>query len=90
MQNGQLALPEILKDMAMRGISSLMVEGGAKTARSFLDAGLVDEIALFTGALTIGEKGIASPVTRKRVPKGFALVRSLELGNDSLDIYRKG
>ena len=89
-QNGQLALPEILEDMAARGISSLMVEGGAKTAKSFLSAGLVDEIALFTGALKVGEEGIASPISRNSLPSGFSLVRSLKLGNDSLDIYRKG
>ena len=89
-QNGQLALPEILEDMAARGISSLMVEGGAKTAKSFLNAGLVDEIALFTGKITIGDKGITSPISRTSPPSGFSLVRSLKLGNDSLDIYRKG
>ncbi len=87
---GVLALPEILEDMATSGTSSLMVEGGAKTAASFFDAGLVDEIALFTGVTKVGEGGITSPVSLDNMPNGFILVRSLELGDDRLDIFRKG
>ncbi|MEM1317655.1 MAG: bifunctional diaminohydroxyphosphoribosylaminopyrimidine deaminase/5-amino-6-(5-phosphoribosylamino)uracil reductase RibD, partial [Pseudomonadota bacterium] len=45
-EGGAIALPEVLDDMGARGISSLMVEGGAQLAESFLVAGLVDEIAL--------------------------------------------
>ena len=54
---------ELLEALATRGISSLLVEGGAKTAQRFLDADLVDRILLFQGPATIGEDGIESPVT---------------------------
>ncbi|MEE9314845.1 MAG: bifunctional diaminohydroxyphosphoribosylaminopyrimidine deaminase/5-amino-6-(5-phosphoribosylamino)uracil reductase RibD [Rhizobiaceae bacterium] len=87
--DGRLALPEVLEDMGAAGISTLMVEGGAETARSFLDAGLVDEIALFTGAIEIGEAGIPSPLSCDIMPKEFKLTRKLKLADDTLHIYRK-
>ena len=87
--DGHLALPEILEDLAATGLSSLMVEGGAKVAQSFLEAGLVDEIALFQSDKVVGDDGIASPITEASVPQEFALDRSLQLGDDQLTIYYK-
>ena len=86
---GKLALPEILEDMAASGISSLMVEGGAAVATSFLEAGLVDEVAYLTGAASVGEGGIPSPVVQTELTKSFNLARQLVLGDDKLDIYLK-
>ncbi len=88
--NGRIALPELLDDLASTGISSLFVEGGAKVAEAFLDAGLVDEIDLFIGNVTVGEDGIASPLTEKLQTSGFALVRTECFGEDVLYVYRKG
>ena len=42
------------------GITSLMVEGGAKILRSFLDANLYDEMRIETAGLTLGS-GIGAP-----------------------------
>ena len=39
---------DALAELGRRGINRLMVEGGAKTARAFLEAGVVDEFHLFT------------------------------------------
>lgn len=86
--DGQLALPEVLEDIASMGLSILMVEGGASVARAFLGAGLVDELVIFSGQSTLG-KGIASPVTAESVPDVFSLVRTLFLGHDKLDIFRR-
>lgn len=83
----QLALPEILEDMAADGISSLMVEGGAKVAGSFLEQGLVDNVALFTGAKSMGTEGIASPISRETMPEDFSLERTLQLGDDLLELF---
>ena len=87
--NGKLALPEILEDMAASGISSLMVEGGAEVAKSFLEAGLVDEIALLTGAITIGGDGIPSPIAETDLATSFTLARQMVLGDDKLQIFYK-
>lgn len=87
--DGQLALPEIVEDMAQQGISSLMVEGGAQVASSFLKAGLVDEIHLFSSPKILGERAILSPVSNDFQSPEFALTRVLKLGDDSLKIYRR-
>jgi diaminohydroxyphosphoribosylaminopyrimidine deaminase/5-amino-6-(5-phosphoribosylamino)uracil reductase len=80
--NGGFALPELLEDLAARGISTLMVEGGAETASHFLDQGLVDRIALFAGPGDIGAQGIRSPVRPDRIPEGFRLLREARYGED--------
>lgn len=80
--DGLVALPELLDDLAERGISTLMVEGGARIAVQFLRDGLVDRIALFGGAMEIGAGGIASPLTSATVPEGFRLVREARFGDD--------
>jgi diaminohydroxyphosphoribosylaminopyrimidine deaminase/5-amino-6-(5-phosphoribosylamino)uracil reductase len=81
--NGGFALPELLEDLAARGVSTLMVEGGAETVRHFLDEGLVDRIALFTSPGEIGEEGTLSPILPGQMPEGFRLVREARYGEDS-------
>ncbi|MCY1708929.1 bifunctional diaminohydroxyphosphoribosylaminopyrimidine deaminase/5-amino-6-(5-phosphoribosylamino)uracil reductase RibD [Pannonibacter sp. SL95] len=44
--------------LANRGITRLMVEGGAQVAASFLDAGLIDEAFIFTGRPSLGPGAI--------------------------------
>lgn len=80
--DGHIALPELLEDLAAQGMSSVMVEGGAATARTFLDDGLVDRIRLFHGPMAIGEGGIPAPVDSGSMPDGFRLVRQGRLGDD--------
>jgi len=82
-------LGDLLAALATRGISSLLVEGGARTARSFLDAGLVDRIMLFTGPKAIGKGGIASPCVSGRMPQGFALRRTARYGADIFEEYER-
>lgn len=87
--DGKIALPEMLEDLASTGISSLFVEGGAKVAQAFLEAGLVDEVDLFIGNVLVGDQGIASPLTKKLHPSGFDLVRTEHFSEDVLYVYRK-
>ena len=87
--DGSIALPELLDDLASTGISSLFVEGGAKVAKAFLDAGLVDEVDLFIGNVMVGEGGIASPLDEQSQPSGFNLVRTEYFGEDVLYVHRK-
>ncbi|WLR93858.1 bifunctional diaminohydroxyphosphoribosylaminopyrimidine deaminase/5-amino-6-(5-phosphoribosylamino)uracil reductase RibD [Shinella zoogloeoides] len=82
-------LDALLAALATRGISSLLVEGGARAARSFLDAGLVDRIMLFTGAAAIGKEGVASPFVSGRMPDGFSLRHAARYGADSLQEYER-
>ncbi|MEX0955700.1 MAG: bifunctional diaminohydroxyphosphoribosylaminopyrimidine deaminase/5-amino-6-(5-phosphoribosylamino)uracil reductase RibD [Rhizobiaceae bacterium] len=80
--DGLVALPELLDDLAGRGIATLMVEGGAKVAAQFLADGLVDRIALFSGSADIGSDGIASPITRGDEMIEFRMVREAVFGDD--------
>lgn len=82
----RIALPELLEDLAAQGLMTLMVEGGAQTARHFLEEDLVDRIALFAGPAAVGDGGVASPVLPDAVPAGFALAREAVFG---LDTYRE-
>ena len=88
-EDGRLALPELLEDIAARGLSTLMVEGGAEVARSFLIEDLVDRIVLFTGASVVGSGGIAAPVTRASIPDGFRHAASYVYGEDRLDEFER-
>ncbi|MDK4732835.1 bifunctional diaminohydroxyphosphoribosylaminopyrimidine deaminase/5-amino-6-(5-phosphoribosylamino)uracil reductase RibD [Rhizobium sp. CNPSo 3490] len=83
--------PEVLLPaLATRGISSLLVEGGAKTARLFLEAGLVDRIQLYQAPGLIGEGGIESPVQATDIPSGFMHMSTRMFGDDRLDEYERG
>lgn len=79
----------LLPALASRGLSSLLIEGGALTAASFLDSGLVDRLLLFTGTPTIGAGGIASPVRPGLVPATFVHMSGEAFGPDHLDIYER-
>jgi diaminohydroxyphosphoribosylaminopyrimidine deaminase/5-amino-6-(5-phosphoribosylamino)uracil reductase len=53
-------LPSLVKDLATRGIQSLIVEGGAATLQLFIDAGMWDEARVFVSDKDFG-KGIRAP-----------------------------
>jgi diaminohydroxyphosphoribosylaminopyrimidine deaminase/5-amino-6-(5-phosphoribosylamino)uracil reductase len=78
---------DLLAALSSRGISSLLVEGGARTAQQFLNAGLVDRILLFTGPAALGEEGVPSPFDRHLVPVGFVHRQTTTFGDDLLDTY---
>lgn len=81
--DGRVALPELLEDLASKGMSRVIVEGGADTAQAFLREGLVDRIMLFYGPEEIGADGIAAPIGRDHIPAGFRLVRQGRYGEDT-------
>ncbi|MCF3639514.1 bifunctional diaminohydroxyphosphoribosylaminopyrimidine deaminase/5-amino-6-(5-phosphoribosylamino)uracil reductase RibD [Rhizobium sp. TRM95111] len=82
-------LEVLLEALATRGISSLLVEGGARTAQSFLAAGLVDRILLFAGPAPIGRGGVRSPCVPGEAPDGFLLRGSARYGADTFEDYER-
>ena len=56
--NGRLDLSDVLKRLAGRGITRLMVEAGPIVAAAFLQADLVDEVMLLRSPNSIGADGI--------------------------------
>lgn len=81
---GRFDPKEILRSLGVIGIKSVLLEGGAETARSFLEAGLVDRIALFVGTPVLGEGAIAAPLSESAIPDGFAWTGESRYGDDRL------
>jgi diaminohydroxyphosphoribosylaminopyrimidine deaminase/5-amino-6-(5-phosphoribosylamino)uracil reductase len=80
---------EVLADLGRRGINRLMVEGGARVARSFLDAKMVDEFHLIRAAKTLGPDGVdaLAGLTLEKALQPFALIAQEKLGTDLLTVY---
>ena len=78
-----------LASLAARGINRLMVEGGARTARGFIEAGIVDEIHLFRSPREIGPQGVDAlgGLRLDEVLTRFRLEQEEVLGPDRLTVY---
>jgi len=91
--DGRLDLAAILRLLAERGISRLMVEAGPILAAALLDADLVDEAALFRSAKVVGPDGIDAlegmPLTALTRSPRFANVGSEVIGEDSCEIFER-
>jgi diaminohydroxyphosphoribosylaminopyrimidine deaminase / 5-amino-6-(5-phosphoribosylamino)uracil reductase len=78
-----------LREIGGRGINRLLVEGGARIARSFLEAGLVDEFYLIRSPAIIGPQGMEAlaglPLEQALQP--FVRREEERLGNDVLTVY---
>jgi diaminohydroxyphosphoribosylaminopyrimidine deaminase/5-amino-6-(5-phosphoribosylamino)uracil reductase len=90
---GRLALDEVLRDLAGQQAQSLLVEGGARTFGTFLEAGLVDRAALFVARRLLGARG-ATPLldlpSVREPGRGWRLVQvqQVALGEDALLLGR--
>jgi diaminohydroxyphosphoribosylaminopyrimidine deaminase / 5-amino-6-(5-phosphoribosylamino)uracil reductase len=86
-------LQAVLHALSGKGITRLLVEGGARVASSFVAAGLVDEVWLLRGADAIGAGGVAAlgalPLTAITQSPGFKLRASESLQKDTLTIYER-
>ncbi len=82
-------IQEALGQLGKNGINRLLVEGGAKIARSFLEAGLVDEFQLFRAPREIGPQGIAAlaGLSLETAFSAFTLIEQEMLGADRLTVY---
>jgi diaminohydroxyphosphoribosylaminopyrimidine deaminase/5-amino-6-(5-phosphoribosylamino)uracil reductase len=92
-QDGRFDLGSILKMLAERGITRLMVEGGPTVAASFVRADLVDEAALFRSAKPIGAGGIDAleglPLTALTQSTALKPVASEAVGGDTVDLFER-
>jgi diaminohydroxyphosphoribosylaminopyrimidine deaminase/5-amino-6-(5-phosphoribosylamino)uracil reductase len=88
-----LDLSAVLHALAGKGITRLMVEGGARVASSFVAAGLVDEVWLLRGAEAVGADGVAAldalPLTSITQSPTFKQRASETLQKDALTIYER-
>jgi diaminohydroxyphosphoribosylaminopyrimidine deaminase/5-amino-6-(5-phosphoribosylamino)uracil reductase len=83
----------VLHALAQRGITRLLVEGGARVAASFAAAGLVDEFWLLRGTEAVGADGVAAldglPLTLITQSPGFRVRASESLDRDTLTLYER-
>jgi diaminohydroxyphosphoribosylaminopyrimidine deaminase/5-amino-6-(5-phosphoribosylamino)uracil reductase len=56
-RDGKVQVKALLEDLFAREVRSVLVEGGAEVHGSFLDAGLVDRVAIFVAPLLLGGRG---------------------------------
>ncbi len=88
---GRPDLALVLAELAKRGITRLLVEGGAGVHASFLDRGVADRIALFRTGLVLGGGGrdgidALAALSLDEAPR-FRLAGRLVLGPDVLEQY---
>lgn len=86
------ALPSPAAIALMTEAQTLMVEGGAATARAFLAAGLVDRMMLYRAPVTVGGPGPAVPELGSAAlanAPDWLLSDSRPLGKDRLDVYHR-
>ena len=88
-----LDLADALRMLSDKGITRLMVEGGAQVAASFVEAGLVDEVWLLRGPNEIGADGVAAlgalPLGAITQSSSFRVRASEKLDHDTLTIYER-
>jgi diaminohydroxyphosphoribosylaminopyrimidine deaminase / 5-amino-6-(5-phosphoribosylamino)uracil reductase len=90
---GGLDLQEVVRALAERGITRLLVEGGARVVSSFVAAGLADEFWLLRGPNAIGADGVAAldalPLSAITQSPVFRVHASESLGADTLTVYER-
>ena len=88
-----LDIMAVMRSLAEKGITRLMVEGGARVASSFVAADLADEIWLLRGPQAIGTGGVpalgALPLAAITQSPAFKVRASETLGKDTLTIYER-
>jgi diaminohydroxyphosphoribosylaminopyrimidine deaminase / 5-amino-6-(5-phosphoribosylamino)uracil reductase len=86
---GTLVLAEVLRELHARGVEQLLVEGGARVHGAFLDAQLVDRVAVFVAPRILGDgsaPSLALGARRSRIADAWQLtaVAQRRLGDDVL------
>jgi diaminohydroxyphosphoribosylaminopyrimidine deaminase/5-amino-6-(5-phosphoribosylamino)uracil reductase len=93
MPTSGLDLSAVLRALAEKGITRLLVEGGARVASSFVSSGLVDEVWLLRGPDPIGANGVAAldalPLSLITQSPAFTQRASEALQKDILTIYER-
>jgi len=84
-----VAPESVLKSLAGRGVTRLMVEGGAQIAAAFLGEGLVDEFHVIRSSTEIGADGVdaLAGINLNDALTAFILKEKRMLGEDVLEIY---
>ncbi len=89
-EDGRLALDSALAAFAQRGVTRLMVEGGATVAQSLAGADLVDEAVILAGPSAIGQAGVPAPdLSALTDAVRFAQSAAFAVGDDRWTVYER-
>ncbi|KJZ19785.1 5-amino-6-(5-phosphoribosylamino)uracil reductase [Loktanella sp. S4079] len=90
---GQVNPHDVMSALAGQGITRVFCEGGGMLAASLLNAGLVDELAVFTAGMAIGAEGTpllaAMGVDRLAHAPKFQLKSVQPIGHDVLHRWQR-
>jgi diaminohydroxyphosphoribosylaminopyrimidine deaminase/5-amino-6-(5-phosphoribosylamino)uracil reductase len=64
MKNGLFELKQLMKLLSQTNVSQLLIEGGKKTAETFIDQNLIDEMQLFIAPKVIGDRARMNQATK--------------------------
>ena len=78
-------IEQVFEECRRQQLQSLIVEGGAKTHQSFLEAGLWDELRIETAPITVGD-GTPAP----SIPEGALLVKEEQWSSNNISYYVNG
>lgn len=92
-ESAQLDLQAAVQAISKRGITRLLIEGGATLMTSFMKLGLYDQLYWFKAGSVIGSDGLnatqALGVTSMNEKVHLSHSEQITLGDDVLDVYLK-
>lgn len=92
-KGNKAGLAEALGDLARRGVSALLLEGGAGVTGAFLAAGLIDRFHVLESDVVVGAGGVPAspegPLEGRLAAAGFSVVDRRALGCDRLRTFEK-
>ncbi len=86
-ENKKLSPVHALKTLAMEGISSVLIEGGQKILKSFIEAGVIDQIFIYTAPDKLKNAQLKNPI---QLSEEWSVLEQENLGEDTLIIAEKG
>lgn len=89
--DGRIDMAAMLRELAARGVTRLLVEGGARVHASFLSGGLADRLEVFTAPIVLGEDARAAAAAIGLTDIGqaprFERIAARRLGPDLLESF---
>ena len=86
-EDGQLDLAALMRTLGDRGLTRVLCEGGGRLSAALLEAGLVDEVVLYTAGIVLGDEGTPAVGTLRIQALADAprlrLVETARIGDDT-------
>ena len=86
-EDGQLDLAALMRTLGDRGLTRVLCEGGGRLSAALLEAGLVDEVVLYTAGIVLGDEGTPAVGTLRVEALADAprlrLVETARIGDDT-------